>query len=135
MDKRKPGSLTLRLAGAYNMLWGASVIFFPFLFFDLSGLPRPFYPEIWQCVGMIVGVCGLGYWLAAENPVEHWIIVLVGMLGKIFGPIGFLKAIYDGVFNTKMAIVIVFNDIIWWIPFGLILMEVYRRKQDGKAKS
>ena len=112
---------TLKLAAIYNVLWGLLVILFPFAFFDWSGLERPNYPEIWQCVGMIVGVYGIGYWIASEDPKRHWPIILVGFLGKIFGPIGFLKAIIEQKFNWLFGINIIFNDLIWWIPFGVIL--------------
>jgi len=65
-------ALTLRLAGVYNLLWGALVVLFPHLFFDLTGMERPNYPELWQCVGMIVGVYGVGYWVAASDPLRHF---------------------------------------------------------------
>ena len=51
----------LLAAGAYNLVWGAVVIALPHLLFDLAGIERMRYPEIWQCVGMIVGVYGIGY--------------------------------------------------------------------------
>jgi small multidrug resistance pump len=114
-------SLTLKLAGIYNILWGAVVIFFPNLMFDLAGMERLNYPEIWQCVGMIVGVYGLGYWIASTDPIKHFPIVLVGFLGKIFGPIGFAQALWSGRFNPIFGINIIFNDLIWWIPFFMIL--------------
>ena len=90
-------TVVLRGAGVYNLIWGAWVIFRPFDIFDWAGLVRPNYPEIWQCVGMIVGVYGVGYWAAAKNPIQHWPIVLVGFLGKICGPIGFVDALQRGV--------------------------------------
>ena len=37
-----------------------------------------------------MGVYGIGYAIAAGNPLRHWPIVLVGLLGKLFGPLGFL---------------------------------------------
>lgn len=119
-------NVTLKLAAAYNILWGAFVILWPGALFLWAGLPEPQYPEIWQCVGMIVGVYGLGYYWASRNPIRHWPIVAVGLLGKVLGPIGFIKALYDGVFNSSFAIVIVFNDLIWWFPFSLILYQAYK---------
>lgn len=121
-------SLILKLAAIYNILWGASVIFAPNFFFDFAQMPRPAYPEIWQCVGMIVGVYGLGYWLAAANPYQHYPIVLVGFLGKIFGPIGFLQAILTERFSLMFGINIIFNDLIWWIPFAHILWTTWNRR-------
>jgi hypothetical protein len=79
------------------------------------------YVGIWQCVGMIVGVYGVGYWIAASDPKRHWPIVLVGLLGKIFGPIGFIQAYFAGEFNAKFGLTILTNDLIWWIPFFMIL--------------
>jgi small multidrug resistance pump len=118
---------TLKLAAIYNLLWGALVILFPHLFFDLAGMERTNYPEIWQCVGMIVGVYGVGYWMAAQDPVKHYPVVLVGFLGKILGPIGFAQALITGRFPLAFGIIIIFNDLIWWIPFYKLLKEKYQR--------
>ncbi|MBC7715128.1 MAG: alkyl hydroperoxide reductase [Rhizobacter sp.] len=120
MDKQL-ASKVLTIAAVYNVVWGGLIILFPHALFDFAGLPRMNYPGVWQCVGMIVGVYGIGYWVAASDPDRHWPIVLVGLLGKIFGPIGFLQALYLGVFNLKFGLTIISNDIIWWIPFYLIL--------------
>jgi hypothetical protein len=119
--------LTLKLAAIYNILWGTLVILFPNEFFDLFNMARPNYPEIWQCVGMIVGVYGVGYWLAASDPIKHYPIVLVGFLGKIFGPIGFLQALINQRFPIEFGLNILFNDVIWWIPFFLLLKQKYKR--------
>jgi len=118
----------LRVAAVYNIVWGALVVLFPFAAFDFLQLPRPNYPEIWQCVGMIVGVYGLGYWLAARDPVAHWPIVLVGLLGKVLGPIGFLNAAIAGKLPWSFGWINVTNDLIWWVPFSLILLHAWRRR-------
>ena len=78
---------------------------------------------------MIVGVYGVGYWVAAKNYIRHWPIVLVGFLGKIFGPIGFAGALYQGIFPPLFGINIIFNDLIWWIPFYLMLKEAYDKRE------
>jgi hypothetical protein len=71
-------------------------------------------PVIPQCVGMIVGVYGIGYLIAASDPLRHWPIVLVGFLGKIFGPIGFLAAGLRGDLPWSWGVTILSNDLIWW---------------------
>ena len=115
----------LKLAGFYNLLWGLFVIFFPHAVFNLLGMPQPNYIELWQCIGMIVGVYGIGYLIAANEPETHWPIVLVGFLGKIFGPIGFLKALYLGTLPFGFSSLILFNDIVWLVPFYYALMYAY----------
>src|SRR5690606_22323944 len=99
------------------LLWGALVIVRPYLLFDLAGMPRINYPEIWQCVGMIVGVYGIGYLIAAADPYRHWPIVLVGLLGKVFGPIGFAMALAQGSLPPLFGLTLLTNDLIWWLPF------------------
>jgi small multidrug resistance pump len=122
----------LQAAGVYNLVWGAIVIAFPHWLFDACGIPRLNYPEIWQCVGMIVGVYGIGYLSAARDPWRHWPIVLVGLLGKLLGPIGFAKALIDGTFPPAFGLTILTNDLLWWIPFALILRGAYRHAQSGQ---
>jgi hypothetical protein len=116
----------LLLAAAYNLAWGALVLLFPSAYFDWLGIPRPNYPPLWQCLGMIVGVYGVGYAIAAGDPLRHWPIVLVGLLGKVLGPIGFLDAVRRGELPWAFGWVNVSNDLIWWVPFALILLRAYR---------
>jgi hypothetical protein len=129
-------SQVLWAAAIYNLLWGAWVILLPNSFFDWTGMTRPNYPQIWQCVGMIVGVYGIGYACAALNPIRHWPIVLVGFLGKIFGPIGFVQAMIEGSLPIQFGYTILTNDLIWWVPFFLILRAAWRHHlQDGDAST
>lgn len=114
----------------YNILWGTATIAFPNLLFDLTGAQRMLYPEIWQCVGMIVGVYGVGYLAASTNPRQHWPIILVGLLGKILGPIGFAEALAKGTFPPAFGLTIITNDLIWWIPFSMMLWDAYRSKHE-----
>lgn len=120
--------LTLLAAGIYNLVFGIWAVAWPQLWFQWSGMDLPRYPEIWQSVGMIVGVYGIGYLVAATNPILHWPIVLVGFLGKIFGPIGFALAISKGTLPLSSAWITLTNDLIWWIPFGLILWATIQAK-------
>jgi len=40
---------------------------------------------------------------------------------EILGPIGFAKALADGTFPPTFGLTILTNDLIWWIPFALVL--------------
>lgn len=116
----------LLAAAAYNILWGTLVVLFPSWTFELSGSPAPSDALfLWQCIGMIVGVYGIGYGIASTNPFTHWPIVLVGLLGKIFGPLGFVWSVLQGAISPGFGFHIIFNDAIWWIPFSLLLVAKY----------
>lgn len=115
----------LRAAGLYNLVWGLVVVVYPSWMFDLFSMEVPTYLPIWQCLGMVVGVYGIGYFIAASNPVRHWPIVLVGLIGKVLGPIGFLWAVWAGHLPKPMGWTIITNDLIWWIPFAGILWHAF----------
>ncbi|MEQ9301121.1 MAG: alkyl hydroperoxide reductase [Cyclobacteriaceae bacterium] len=118
-------SVVLKLAGVYNILWGAWVVLFPQHFFELTGMEPLNHPMIWQGMGMVIGVYGLGYWWAAISPIVHWPIVAVGFLGKIFGPLGFVFNWLTDQVHIEFAYTLITNDLIWWVPFALILKSSY----------
>jgi hypothetical protein len=126
-------SVVLVLAGIYNLAWGAWAVLFPTHAFAHSGMLDPekplLYPQLWQCIGMIVGVYGVGYILAARDPARHWPIVLVGFLGKFLGPIGLVFGVLTGQTRVEGLITNVTNDFIWWVPFVLILRHAYLQSE------
>jgi hypothetical protein len=75
---------------------------------------------------MIVGVYGVGYLAAASDHRRHWPIVLVGLLGKVLGPLGFGVALIRGELPAAFGVTILTNDLIWWIPFALMLRDAAR---------
>jgi peroxiredoxin len=79
---------------------------------------------------MIVGVYGLGYLIASVDPYRHWPIVLVGLLGKIFGPIGFLFSLGNGRWTPASSLLVITNDLIWWVPFAVIIYQAARYHSD-----
>ena len=125
--------LTLILAGIYNLLWGGWVVLFPSEFWSLMRLPEPNYMSLWQCIGMIVGVYGIGYLAAASDPLRHWPIVLVGLMGKVLGPIGFLNEAMHRTLPWRFGAINITNDLVWWLPFAMILIAARRRSkiEDG----
>jgi peroxiredoxin len=136
-DARLPDWIkwSLTTAGLYNLVWGGLVILFPSLFFKISGLEnRPQEPWIWQGMGMVIGVYGLGYLIAANNPVRHWPIILVGLLGKVLGPIGFAIAMTQDPDWIRLSWMILLNDLIWWPSFGASLWIAAREHQPGMGR-
>lgn len=119
-------------AGAYNVAWGTAMVLSPRWTLRALGVSPPtteLWPQLWACIGMIVGVYGLGYLIASRDPARHWPIVLVGLLGKIFGPIGFVDAAIRGQLPWSMGVTIVTNDLVWWVPFSMILWHAGRSAQ------
>jgi hypothetical protein len=71
---------------------------------------------------MVVGVYGLLYLHAAWRLESAWPIIAVGLLGKILGPIGMAMSFSDD-WPRRLGMLCVYNDLIWWLPFGLFLVR------------
>ena len=123
----------LKAAGIYNVVWGAVIVAFPHAGFDALGLERANHPAIVQCLGMVVGVYGIGYWLAARDPLGQWPLVFVGLLGKVLGPMGFLYYALRGDLPWSFGLLNVTNDLIWWGPFTVIVTRGWWRKAGPTA--
>jgi small multidrug resistance pump len=121
-------------AGVYNLLWGGLTVLYPRWLFDLTGMEEPRYPFIWQCVGMIVGVYGVGYLAAASDVARHWPIVLVGLLGKVFGPLGYAIGVARGEVPPAFGWTLPTNDLVWLVPFAMMLYHAYRVNQRRRAQ-
>jgi hypothetical protein len=114
-------------AALYNLGWGCLVILRPNLLFDLYGLPRPTDTALWQVVGMFVLVYAPAYWWAARRPDRHHHLVLIGFIGKLLGPMGFVWSVLDGRLPLAFFWIILTNDLIWWPAFALYLRDVSKR--------
>lgn len=126
---------TLKLAAIYNLAWGTFVVLFPRLPFAWMGIEPPNYPSIVQCLGMVIGVYGVGYWIAARDAATHWPIILVGLLGKLFGPIGFVYNASQGNLPWVMGATILTNDVAWWLPFSAILIHAAHIHEANRGAS
>ncbi len=115
----------LVVAGIYNILWGGAVLSFPLLPLGLSGIQLPLQQMFVQIIGIITLVFGIGYVVASLNPFRHWVIILVGLLGKMFGVIIFLFYFFKGALPLQAGLIVLTNDIIWLAPFSIILYGAF----------
>ena len=115
-------------AAIYNLVWGTINILFSTLLWDVLSMDQPSYLPLWQVVGMFVLVYAPAYFWAGRFPEKYALFIVVGLLGKLFGPIGFVYSAITGQFPLAFGITIITNDLIWWIPFALYLREVAKQK-------
>jgi hypothetical protein len=123
--RRKFHRLVFLAAGLYNLGWGGFSVIYPQWLFHFAGMPPSNYPEIFACLGMVVGLYGILYLEVARVPERGWLVAAVGLLGKILGPIGLVRLIGSGQWPQSSIILCVTNDLIWWIPFGLYLYDAW----------
>lgn len=117
-------------AALYNLIWGTATILFPNAYFQALGMEIPNYPSLFQAIGMIVMVYGLGYYLIAKQPERYASFVWIGLLGKIFGPIGFIFGAIKGELPWAFGIVNITNDLIW-LPVFILFARNYAMQPFG----
>ena len=118
----------LVLSGIYNIVWGGLVSTFPAEFLAMGGFTElnPITLTLMKGMAMMVAVYGLTYIVSAPNYLKYWPVVLAGFLARVFGPIGFLINVQEGVFTWDIGIMIIFNDLIW-LPFYTVMMfRIYK---------
>jgi hypothetical protein len=113
------------VAGIYNIAWGLYAVLDPQWLFRSSGLPPQNYPEIFACLGMVVGLYGIVYLEVARVPERGWLLAAVGLTGKILGPIGLARLILTGRWPVATVVLCLTNDLVWWIPFSLYLYDAW----------
>jgi hypothetical protein len=123
IKRRKFHRIVFLLAGIYNICWGLWVAYDPNWVFRFAGMEPINYPDVFACLGMVVGVYGIIYLEVARRPERGFILAAVGFLGKVLGPIGMLVLISQGKWKPGALIMNVTNDFIWLIPFAIYLWD------------
>jgi hypothetical protein len=113
------------VAGAYNLIWGAYAVLDPQWMFRFTGMPPSNYPQIFACLGMVIGLYGIVYFEVARVPERGWVLAAVGLIGKILGPIGMTNLVVRGIWPRSAFILCATNDLIWWIPFAWYLYDAW----------
>lgn len=119
------------LAGLYNIGWGLHAALDPQWLFRYAELAPLNHPEVFACLGMVIGLYGVLYLSVALFPERGWLVAAVGLTGKILGPIGLLYLVWSGQWPAATVILCLTNDLIWWIPFSLYLYDAWPRSSFG----
>ncbi len=118
----------LRISAAHSLVWGIFIILAPITAATCYGFDRP--PAevfLWRGAGFMICVLGTGYLIASTNPLQHWLAVFLGLIAKVFGPIGICGAVYLGEVSWHVLILLPVNDLLWWYPFTRIVLCGIRR--------
>jgi len=120
-------------AGMYNLGWGVFSAVDPQWLFRFADMPLPNYPEIFACLGMVIGLYGIVYLEVARVPESSWLLAAVGLLGKLLGPLGWLTLVWSGRWPLQTLVLCLTNDVMWWIPFGLYLYDAWPGDKEPAA--
>jgi hypothetical protein len=124
IPRRRRHQLVFTAAGVYNIAWGTYTVLNPQWLFQLAGLPLANHPQVFATLGMVIGLYGLLYLAVAAYPEHGWACAIVGMAGKILGPIGLATLIIRGAWPVATSVICLTNDLIWWLPFARYLHDL-----------
>lgn len=122
----------LLAAGIYNVIWGSIAFIKPNYFLSQLHIDFANSGTISKAVGLLEIVFGLAYLMASQKPFKHWLIIFVGFIVKFGISIIYLINMYKGQAPSQMLVMITANDIIWLLPFGLILYRAFEHYQSTR---
>lgn len=125
LPRRRFHRVVFTLAGLYNIAWGLYAALDPQWLFRFARMPLQNHPQIFACLGMVVGLYGVLYLEVARVPERGWLIAAVGLIGKVLGPVGLAQLLWSGQWPPATLILCLTNDFIWWIPFALYLRDAW----------
>ena len=125
MFNKENNEIILKAAAIYSLLWGFLITLIPKLILQFFDVEIPHALEFWQFFGMITGVAGVGYIIAAQDTGKYWPIVFVGFLGNLMGTFVFAKALALGSLPPVFASLLFTSSAIWLVPFYFILNAAY----------
>lgn len=108
-------------AGVYHLLFAVWVVCWPHIYFDWIGCARPNHPMLWRGLGFLSGAFGVGFLIAARNPIRHWPLVLIGFIKFNLVVITLAIGLFEGPLPREIVGMVVLDDLIWWLPFAAIL--------------
>ena len=127
MRRRRLHRAVFVLAGLYNISWGLFAAIDPQWLFRFADMPLMVHPQIYQAMGMVVGVYGVLYLEIARRPEHGWLMAAVGWLGKVLGPIGMLQLVLSEQWPPAALVLNLTNDFIWLPFFTLYLWDAWPR--------
>ena len=95
-------------------------------------MPPARYPELMACLGMVIGLYGVLYLQVARAPEDGFVPAAVGLAGKTLGPAGWAVLVGTGAWTPGTVVLILTNDVIWWVPFALYLWDARPRRTSAK---
>ena len=126
--------VALLVASLQCLIWGIFILAIPersSLAYGFDKVPSELF--LWQGTGLIIFLFGVGYGIAATNPVQHWAVILIGLMAKFLGPVGMLWSVIQGQVSRQVLYLIPINDLVWWLPFTLILVFAFRNRAEADS--
>ncbi len=122
----------LLAAGLYNIVWGGIAFVRPDYF--LEQLHMHFANDHWisKAIGMLEIIFGIAYIIASRKPFKHWLIIFIGFVVKFVVSAGYLYYAYAELIPQQLIAMVMANDMVWLLPFGMILYQTFEHYQSTR---
>lgn len=121
----KPWRVFFVAAGLFNIAGGTWGFLHPARAFTDLGLAPPRYPFLLQLLFLAVITLGVGYLVAARDPLRHRPLIALGAATKAEGAAMSFWAIHTGQLPPSAWWQPVVNDLVWL--FGFVAFLVWAR--------
>lgn len=136
-------SLDLRRARHYRLFFGLAAAvsaafaiwagLFPSNVLDVFQVDRPAYSILLRGLGLVDGLLAVGYAYAAFNLRRAKPFIAIGLVVRVIGPVAWVLAVAGGQLTARTFTLVIFLDLVWWIPFALFLLEGTRGGESLRA--
>jgi hypothetical protein len=118
----------LKFSGFYNLAWGVFIFNQPYIFYKSLNDNFVHVPWFIPYLGFLVGGLGLCYLWAASNPLRYVGFIALGVLSKAGGVLGgdYFLLLGENPKWNNFTLHLIFNDLLWVIPFSLALYAVLK---------
>lgn len=137
-DREKPllpwMKFVLRFVAVFNISAGALMTLGTNGAYQMIGMPDPEIDFPMKLVGILVALFGYGYYLVARHPLDNRNVLFLGMLSKGFGSLlGIYYMLRGKLPFLPFFPVLFFADIVYLVPFWLILRRLDRVTAERRA--
>ena len=136
MNNSRWKSKLLIVAAIHCCIWGVFIMAWPELSFRVYGYADPLVNTlVWQGCGFVIFLFGAGYGFAASDPDRHYSLVLMGAIAKACGTVGVVYGYFSGDLVLHLLLWITVNDVMWIVPFAIIVCDAIWNDTTSQAVS
>jgi hypothetical protein len=108
------------VAGIGFAIWAVLI---PSTVLDMFQVGQPSYATPLRAIGIVEGLLGLGYVYAALRLQKAFPFIAIGLAVKVTVPVFWVLAVAGGWLTARTLTLVIFDDVVWWIPFALFLLD------------
>ena len=109
------------LAALYNLAFAVWAGLWPDRVFAVLGVAPPWPAFVTRMMAASIAAFGIAYAYAVKRPQRARWIAAAGLAAKILPPLAWIVAVASGAWPLRTGVLILLDDVVWWIPFAIYL--------------